>query len=170
MLGRFNTTYYPLGFVGEKYENHIDGNPCTEAMRIYNTHANLDNSADLKRLRISAIELFMDKFEPFGGFLNFIDYNLREARITDLSRAFLMDTFRFIKTGRRHIDIMSWEPLLANDKSAKLTNKGYEVRFGGLAHGELDTSLSEWLAQDGGFLDMIWSMKILFGELDKPRF
>lgn len=166
MLSRFSQTTYPLGYIGERYENHADGDPCLGVMKAFNRQGNMIDSLELKQHRLDVLELAYDKFEPFGGWVGFYNQNLKEAKLSPLAVRFLHDTNKFITTGVRDIHILSWEALLANDTGKRMVNTDKADRPN-LSSGECDISLSQWIYRTDGFQDMVWSLKILFGELDK---
>ena len=94
--------------------------------------------------------------------------------MTDTHVRFLNDTLDFIKTGSRQIEIQTWERLIgyfkADTVSIKPSQFNYKDYFGmgkpALFHKPLGitNAIQAWVSQPGGMEDMIYTLKILFGD------
>lgn len=117
-----------------------------------------------------------------------LELNKTSPTFTQLHADFLMDTLRFIATGKRLIPVDSWERMIntgVNDPFNKIQYNKQELdlfdssmRFGtdGLCIGAnvgmgkqpyaINNIVNKWLSHIGGFSDLVVSMYILFG--DRP--
>lgn len=85
---------------------------------------------------------------------------------------FIDDTMKFIRTGRRDIEHLSWMSMLAIDKvnAFKITKEA--ETFFGLKYKKrsevkepLPEVFSRWLSHERGFTDLLFTIKILFGRV-----
>lgn len=91
--------------------------------------------------------------------------------ITDMRMAFLLDTVRFIHTGKRRVSIYSWNSMLEMDNGATvdvLKRQDMREHFKDLdatTHESMtnDTFIQKWLTHKGGFDDMAFTINYLFG-------
>lgn len=109
------------------------------------------------------------------GTLSFFDWcNLQNKNIyfTSLHKKFLNDTFNFIETGNRSINILSWKSLLSlKEVGPNDTPLEYNINdFFRVSQGEdyrrsfrLADALSEWVSKENGFEDLLLTLNILFG-------
>lgn len=117
-----------------------------------------------------------------------LEVNKTSPTFTQLHADFLMDTLRFIATGKRKIPVDSWERMIStgtNDPFNKIEYDRQELelfessmRFGtdGLVSGlgmgagkspyAINHIVNKWLSHIGGFSDLVVSLYILFG--DRP--
>ncbi|MOA25787.1 hypothetical protein D3C78_1465350 [compost metagenome] len=104
----------------------------------------------------------------FGGNYNWFIRQDNNGLILDHNYAFLIDTVRYIATGKRRLSIHTWPMLLTAEPPAGLhlieERKEIAVLFQTLA---LNTGthamLQRWLSHKGGFDDMMYTMNMLFG-------
>lgn len=121
-------------------------------------------------------------------FRTWLEVNKSSPTFTQLHADFLMDTLRFIATGKRKIPVDSWERMIStgtNDPFNKIKYDEEELSkfessmsFGndGLIIGAnvgqgkrpyaINNVVNKWLSHIGGFSDMVVSLYILFG--DRP--
>ena len=117
----------------------------------------------------------------FGS--SFKDFILKQAYSPYLSNMhvkFIVDTLRYINTGKRNIVIFSWEPLVtikgnANTKNASkellmYLDKTYKLcGFNPLyLDGPLCETIAKWTSEfqgitNNGFYDLLYTLKIIFG-------
>jgi hypothetical protein len=95
---------------------------------------------------------------------------------TQLHADFLMDTVRYIATGKRQLPVQTWERLIGagtNDPATKIVfdpavlqmiPTGYSVRKQQPTESNLPNVLSLWLRHPGGFTDLVTTLYTLFGE------
>lgn len=89
---------------------------------------------------------------------------------------FIIDTVRYITTGKRDIPITTWERLIGpgtNDPTNKiifdgniLSNLpvGFSILRNQRTEHDLPNIISKWLSHPGGFTDMVITLYTLFGE------
>lgn len=82
---------------------------------------------------------------------------------------FLVDTLRYIATGRRRISIHSWPDLMSHGTEVALVNvtarRDIIDTFADLALSmSIDALIQKWCSHPGGFDDFMYSLNILFGE------
>lgn len=135
----------------------------TDVINLYfDDFSAINRSRDLVTLRMSVIEYALTQFAPFNGLINFINVQFGEAELTELQRRFLLDTIKFIETGKRDISILSWFDLLKSSEALDIKSISKTTP---LKVEHEDNSLGKWLSHDGGFLDMLWSLRIIFGSV-----
>ncbi len=100
-------------------------------------------------------------------FIEWIDVQTKSLNATHLHSRFLLDTLKFIETGKRDMVLENWEPLL---NSHALTGEWEEVLDDALALNkrmqivDLRDVLRHWCCQPNGIGDLIVTLHILFGE------
>lgn len=95
--------------------------------------------------------------------------------VSDIKIQFLVDTVRFIFTGRRRLAITAWGDLLTNDngrttdviKRRSVYETCKELGFVNSNDVEINRFIQHWLSQDKGFDDMVFTGYYLFGTKDK---
>lgn len=135
----------------------------TDVINLYfDDFSAINSSKDLAVLRMGVVEYALTQFTPFNGLINFINTQFNEAELTELQRRFLLDTIKFIETGKRDISILSWFDLIKSSEELDIKSVS---RITPLKVGHEDNLLGMWLSHDGGFLDMLWSLRIIFGSV-----
>lgn len=169
ITGNVTYTQYPFGYLGIQMEDdRRDGDPDVYIDELFKRYTGLSTREDLACFRTDVIEYAIKQFASVGGFFEFITLNLNEAKITDLQRRFLQDTYKFILKGRRDIDIGVWDSLLvASNENDVKTKRPKEYHYDYILTNKGDDLLGLWLMQSGGFQDMLWSLKIIFGSVAK---
>lgn len=83
---------------------------------------------------------------------------------------FIIDTLRFIATGSRRISIYSWPDLLSNqpdyDENVEQRHAIADVFADYDLSRDICTLIQRWCAHQHGFDDMVWTLNLLFGDLD----
>ena len=113
------------------------------------------------------IALAFKMFDPKEGF-SFVAQD-KNPTVRDYSYRFLEDTLRYIATGKRSIDIITWIEILTDlpeaspesvDQRRRLSDTvekfGMDIRPVKLIQG--------WLGQPGGLHDLVTTLHLLFGE------
>ena len=113
-----------------------------------------------------------------GSFYSWINDQLKSDKLTAMHKEFLIDTLRFIKTGTRKVSIESWyriidpRPIGINDKlpaftpSLYVNNCSYEstnYHYDKLPM-KISNVLAEWTSHRHGFIDLIYSLAVIYGE------
>lgn len=94
----------------------------------------------------------------------------RNPLVVEYNYQFILDTLRYIATGRRRIDIHTWPDLVMNYPEEGLEDisgrceiaKVFQDRLLGLKVNDL---ITRWCRHPRGFDDMVCSLNILFGDL-----
>lgn len=165
MIGEITSvSVYPYGYLSVKDENHEDGKGNPYLDKCWKEYESLSSPA-LTALRSDVLGTAYCLFAPFGGYKQFVQYQCRYAKLGNQARAFLLDTQRFIETGKRNICIESWMRILKEELELGSPRWLDPTQIISIKNTD-DTSLGQWIAHDGGFRDMLWSLKILFGNID----
>lgn len=159
-------TTYPLGYIGVRIDDHRDTEPDLYIDELFEQYLSLNTLLKLRELRMAVFEYAFNQFSPFLGVEGFIKYNLDNAKLTTLQRRFLYDTLKFIKSGKRDIDISSWQYMLKNSEELDIKSVGKDAMMKPTTP---DTSIGDWVKHDGGFQDMLWTLKIIFGSVNNNR-
>ncbi|AEH03518.1 virion structural protein [Pseudomonas phage PhiPA3] len=103
----------------------------------------------------------------FGGNYNWFLRQDHNATLTGVNYDFLLDTVRFIATGKRRVNLHTWPALLTYEPTQPI-NVEERRNIAGLFH-ELNLSLDtkaiiqKWCTHKGGFDDLMYTMNMLFG-------
>jgi hypothetical protein len=108
----------------------------------------------------------------FGGNYNWFSLQDTNPELLDWSYKFVLDTLKFIATGKRSLDIYSWDMLISDDPltGMQLVDNRQDVQ--NLLQ-ELGLTIStlaliqRWVMQPNGFNDLMWTMHLLFGRASK---
>lgn len=119
------------------------------------------------------IKVMQDNLSTRSG--NWFILQDSNQQVTDLKSQFLVDTVRFIFTGRRRLAITAWGDLLANDngtttdaiKRSAVYDLCKELGFETSLDTEINRFIQHWLSQDKGFDDMVFTGYYLFGTKDR---
>lgn len=125
--------------------------------------------------RERAIKVALRSF-GIKNFLVWAELNKDSPTFTQLHADFIMDTMRFISTGKRELPVDTWERMIApgsNDPINKIQYKeeviknfpcGYDNTARKISDYDIHKVISKWLSKPGGFSDMIVTLYILFGD------
>lgn len=105
----------------------------------------------------------------FGGNYNWFIMQDTNAQRTDWNYKFLLDTIRFIATGRRELSIHSWPMMITDEPVAgqQLIGGRADIQklFKTLALAtSTEAMLQKWCMQPKGFDDLMFTLHILFGK------
>lgn len=105
----------------------------------------------------------------FGGNYNWFIMQDSNAQRVDWNYKFLLDTIRFIATGRRELSIHTWPMMVTDEPPAGLQLIGVRTDVANLFKTlALSTSpeamIQRWVSQPGGFDDLMYTLNILFGK------
>lgn len=163
---------YPLGIVAARNTtvDNMDGEPSKAIDTLFNQYFGTSSGSSDKAIRLRIIKEVKTLIQDnFGEIDNWLIAQFRDANISDRVRDFLIDTIRFLRTGRRNIDIISWPYLLQQDAVAGRRYVDVQLKqdalIKSLERNDETFYLDDWLKHNDGFRDMIWSMKLLFGDI-----
>jgi hypothetical protein len=172
MTSRVSGDLYPRGFMAPSDRmdiTRVSGSADINAL--YNDLINrtIDPSGwtyQRRALRVAMLAL--------GGFALFLNTQKNNPFLYGYNYEFLLDTLKFIKTGRRRVSVQNWLALLtenpkpSNDFRERATSK--EIRDFYNAVGVAGNKvIADWVSQPGGLNDMVVSLYIMFGESRNPR-
>jgi hypothetical protein len=160
-------TYHPDWFRGSNNPKEINQN--IEALW---RHLNDGyHAVDSMEFREKALRVALNAFGT-KDFYEWITIQIKGPSTGDLHLRFLQDTLEFIETGKRSMSLHSWtsmlslSPITHNDTH----NEGQFNWF--FITGDkrpknmsLIDVIQRWCGQTGGFIDMIQTLHVLFGEV-----
>ncbi len=90
--------------------------------------------------------------------------------VYDLNLAFLEDTVRFIRTGKREMSITAWAGLLMDnpDPVYGCANNDRLKKLNIIDTAEFDNYIGMWCHWDNGLHDMLCTLNIVFGVSGNP--
>lgn len=105
----------------------------------------------------------------FGGNYNWFVMQDTNAERVDWNYKFLLDTIRFVATGRRELDIHSWPMMLTDEPPTGLQLIGGRAEIANLfkklaLSTSLEAMLQKWCMQPKGFDDLMQTLNMLFGK------
>lgn len=113
------------------------------------------------------INLALDMFA--GEYSWFIRQDAN-ALLNDQNYGFVLDTVRFIATGRRKLSIHTWPALLTYDvpvvtESVEGRRDIYKLMLALSVGTQSEAFIAQWLSQKDGFNDLMYTMNMLFGNV-----
>lgn len=114
------------------------------------------------------------------NFQQWAELQKESPTFTQLHADFIVDTVRFITTGKRYIPVQTWESMIgpgSNDPTDKIEfdatvmgglPTGYSVRNQQPSTVNLNNVIALWLSRTGGFTDLVYTLYTLFGEHVNP--
>lgn len=162
--------HYPRGFIIPMVDGGLirnPGNPDVE--RLYDLLiGNLANVNGWSYRRL----VFPTAMAVFGDFATFLSTQKLNPFLYGYNYEFLIDTLRFIETGRRRISVQNWFDLLLENHEPNndwRTRSNAELEsFTRKYRSDTAAVVSRWVSHDGGFNDLVVSMHILFGVAKVP--
>lgn len=118
-----------------------------------------------------ALQLAMTYFDPVKGF----DFKKQDSNplVKDYNYRFLIDTLRFIATGKREMDIVMWGSLMTDLPTPSDDIQDRHVLQDTVTTHNLDLRpqalVQRWCCQPNGLHDMVASLYLLFGERSVRR-
>lgn len=163
------TSRFPRGYSGGqsssvREEATLDGYPAvTELWEAYVTPSAMTSTWSFRR-RI--LQVALDAFTTKANW--FISQD-RNGYMTGYNFDFILDTLRFIATGRRSLSVHTWPDLVSHqvgeelDVSERCTLTDF-MGQNGIPNNTVEL-LQKWCSQPGGIDDMVCTLNILFGDL-----
>lgn len=102
----------------------------------------------------------------FGDFHQWLyDQAVYNDSVYGLNFEFIKDTLQFIRTGHRQMSVFQWNELVLENpdpKQGEASTKRVD-EYGISDPKEFENYLSEWLAKENGFEDMLCTVHVLYG-------
>ena len=189
---------YPRGFLGfdiglPAQKEHIDLYKVLNAVR-YNGSLKQNNKVSVSNTAVSVLyrkliqdapglasypyreQVLKTALKAFGtdSFYDWCQLQKESPFLSDLHIRFLNDTFRFIQTGERMINLINWDRLIQPVSINAVTHPvHYEYReFFQLDQAALfrrpfttTAVIQSWVSQPNGLIDLISTLRILFCDL-----
>lgn len=113
--------------------------------------------------------------EAFGtrSFLDWCILQEGNPYMTEMHKRFMNDTFNFIRTGRRSVNILSWMNLISvRELNSHDEDPSYNYQeYFGLSlpiqfrrETDLSSTIASWVSHPGGFDDLVGTLHIFFGD------
>lgn len=126
-------------------------------------------------------EILQVALVAFGtkSFFDWCEIQQGSPYFTDLHRRFLNDTFEFITTGRRSMNVNTWAQII---RPRAESNEDRKVSYDYKPFFKLDQSalfrrpfgiaqtVAGWTSHPGGYSDLIGSLNILFCDMEHPNY
>lgn len=139
-----------------------------ELFKLYNSDHRVMASFSFRENFLAATKV------AFGtpSFLGWATIQQNSPYLTTIHRKFLNDTFNFISTGRREVNIESWMGLV-NPREATAMDKQIPVELSSYfssANGtpalpeKLSALIAQWTGQTNGFNDLMFFMALVFSK------
>lgn len=194
---------YPRGFIGlsnaglNKETNNATLADKIEAVR-YNNMVSREQTTEVYNLNITEMyealvgqyttrdkltlmkAIILEAFRNFGDrdFGDWVNMQRSSRYFTRKHQEFILDTMRFISTGRRDTSIRTWEIVLRRqlicDTDSVHQNPRYDKCVGEFFNssavdgstltGSMHRVISQWMSQRHGHEDLLLTLNILFGK------
>lgn len=125
--------------------------------------------------------ILVEAIRGFGSndFAEWLELQKKSRYFSKHQQNFILDTLRFIKTGRRETSFRTWEFILkkeqTNDTTHVSQNKNFDKEvedfFSSISSDgkpiniDLNRILAQWLTHRNGYEDLILTLNILFGKM-----
>jgi len=164
------TKVFPRGYSGGQQQNdpthrNRGGDPrVTDLWRQYTSPNNQSSAWSFRRKAIMVAK------QMLAGRPNwFIQQDTNEL-VREYNYQFLIDTLRFIGTGKRRISIHAWPDLLSNHPVAGLNDVSERHEIADVFEQlklttSIEAMLQLWCSHPHGFDDMVCTLNLLFGDL-----
>ena len=135
----------------------------------------LENDKDILSIdnRVAVIKLAKQLFDN-ATLLEWVKLQKHNPLLSMNHVRFLKETMHFILGGKRTIDNATWvrliEPSLNDSSNTVETQQALDDVIDKCQHeltGSLSEQLTTWLKRPGGYVDLIYSLYILYGSRDK---
>lgn len=199
-MPEFKLKLYPRGFLGSILEGRLQRKVGrvednfgfrTSIQQIFNAHQDVnDFNEDIENLyqdlAREAVGVGTFEFEEraltaalkaFGtdNFYLWFEAQYKNSAAGDYHGKFLADTIKFIETGRRDVNLSSWNWLIVpSTDGTKISPASIETKqfFGFNEYGErrhrrnddLVRVIQDWCSQPDGLEDMLTSLHLMFGK------
>jgi hypothetical protein len=136
----------------------------TQLYQEFTSHDNKSLGWEFRRRVIAEVKRLL------SGNVNWFIKQDSNAMVTKYSYEFLLDTLRFIATGRRRLSIFTWPDLVGSHPAGGLENVSERREIADMFEKLLlstsaDALIQRWCSQKGGFDDMMYSINLLFGDV-----
>lgn len=158
----------PLGFIRPSMDAREDEN-LTGLKKVDKWFFYCRNNQVSDEVRGETVEYAYELFSLCGSVEDFLRWNFNNAKLSANKRRFINDTLRFIQTGKRRIDVATYWALIHHDEGNDPVTMAPQVDYElSLIH-DKDNMLSKWISHEGGFMDLLWTLRILFGSPDTTK-
>lgn len=109
----------------------------------------------------------------YGDFLQWARVHAIAAKISTTQFDFIIDTIRYIKTGRRTMNLSNWARVVKYDPDIQITESQHAVRLQIVAEalGEVSSNpIPQWCSHEGGLDDLIITTALMFGDNTKSAY
>lgn len=106
----------------------------------------------------------------YGDFHQWARVHAVAAKISTTQFDFIIDTIRFIKTGRRTMNLSNWIRVVKYDPDIQITESQHAVRLELIAKaldGVSNNPVPCWCSHEGGLDDLIITTALMFGDNTK---
>lgn len=162
--------YAPRGFSGgpalELDDKEVQaGDP--NVMILYREYANPGFETQTWQFKRRVIDLALRVFDRKEGF-SFIDQDAN-THLSGFNYKFLLDTLKYIATGRRSMDVQMWGDLMEQSSTVPThVVEGRSAIYKRIAEYKLDLTpsslIQKWLSHKDGLEDLIVTMHLMFGD------
>lgn len=162
--------YAPRGFSGgpalELDDREVQlGDP--NVMILYREYVNPGFETRTWFFKRRVIDLALRVFDRAKGF-SFAEQD-RNNHLVGFNYKFLLDTLRFIATGRRSMDVCMWGDLMEQTPTASLhVIEGRSAILNRIAEYKLNMDppalIQKWLEHKGGIEDLVTTLHLMFGD------
>jgi len=161
---------FPRGYSGgqsdtpDKHETRTGDTEVNKLWEKYTSPVNNSTTWAFRRQVLACAKRLL------GSHRNWFVAQERNALVTQYNYQFVLDTLRYIGTGRRRISIHAWSDLLINYPVGGLDDVSERHEIADLFERlNLQTStvamLQLWSQHPGGIDDMLCTLNLLFGDL-----
>lgn len=162
---------FPRGYSGgqaESVRTHTQRGGDSEVVKLWDAYTDPQNHSELWTFRRWAIRVAHQMFHENG--LNWFITQDTNPMVHEYNYQFLIDTLRFIGTGRRQISIHAWPDLVSNHPVKGLNDVSTRHAIADTLKDlgnttDVDALIQMWCSREGGFDDMVCTLNILFGDL-----
>lgn len=168
MSGARNDDVEEMSVIGKPTVTSTEGD--NTIMALYNEYmakSYIRHSADFQ---LQVVKRFLQLTGPFNIWME--RQVSRNRYLYDQNYEFLIDTFKFIHSGRRSIsNLLSWYQLLSEypDPEIGVTQDRWNSVIRKISNRPTEDLMAKWLSHPTGFDDLMMTAFIMFGDSKTPR-
>ena len=164
---------FPRGYGGgqvQAVETHEirPGDPEVKALWIEFTKPTPENKFSTWKNTQRVLKTAMRLFNYNGA--NYLTKIDSESLDYDYKKEFILDTIRYIGTGKRKMSMSTWSTLITDHPEGSASEED-EADFFTKAFSEnnvptrIDNMIQKWCSYPGGLNDLMYTLNLLFGEI-----
>lgn len=104
----------------------------------------------------------------YGDFKQWVRLHAMSAKLTNTQFDFIIDTLKFIETGKRSMHITNWIRVIKLNPEQQVTEVEHKRRLNMIENFHVSSNpVPDWVSHEGGLADLILTTATLFGGIQE---